>query len=113
MTEFRPGRFEILNMLVDQDSVGGEGSLHAHFSYALNDLGKFLSDQRFATCQPDFLYSEVHKSLGDLLDLSGGHKFGIGQALDFLIGHAIGATEIAPVGQADAQVTQGAVKPIP
>jgi hypothetical protein len=34
-----------------------------------------------------------------VLDLIGGHEFGIGQALDFLIGHAIGATEVAAIGQ--------------
>ena len=98
------GVFQGLGLPSKKVAVGGEGQViytlyvrqHAHEAFQIG------ADQRFTTCKPHLVHTQLSEEAykpGDFLE---GQQLGFGEELvafpvDFG-GHAVGAAEVAPVG---------------
>ena len=73
-----------------------------------DEVGQVAPDERLATGDPQLLDAERHEGPGDPLDLLEAQDLVARQERvvlpEDLLGHAIGAPEVAPVGHRDAQV---------
>ena len=75
-----------------------------------DELGQPAPDQRLTAGDPQLLDAELDEGPGGTVDLLEGQHLVLGQervvAPEDLLWHAVGAAEVAPVGDGDAQVVQ-------
>lgn len=62
------------------------------------------SDGRLAAGQADLAHAVVDKDAGDALELVGGEEVVLGQERDALLGHTVGAPEVALFRERQAEV---------
>ena len=76
-----------------------------------DQVGQVTPDERLATRDPELVDAERHEDPGDPLDLLEAQDLVLRQERvvppEDLLGHAIGAPEIAPIGHRDPQVAHG------
>ena len=110
------GVFEALRFGGEEIAIGGEGEvLYAVDLREFGDEGFEVSTQEgFAAGDPDFVDAEIDKNSGEAGDFFKGEDFCFGKKFVLfakdLGGHAIGAAEIAFVGDRDTQVADGALQ---
>ena len=73
-----------------------------------------VAQQRFATSEPDFGDAVAGEAFCDAFDLFEAEEFAplevLEAAVEDFFGHAVGASEVAPVGDRDAQVVERPVE---
>ena len=94
----------------EADAVGGHRDLDGAVlpldaGDAPHDLDDVASQQRLAAGEAERADAESGGHLGDLDDLVGGEDARAGEPFVALLGHAIGAAQLAAVGERDAQIT--------
>src|SRR5688572_329386 len=95
----------------EKRSVGREGEVEiAHLREHLDETLDVATDERLATGETDLLHAEADEDADETLDLLERQDLGPREELEILaedlLRHAIDAAEIAPVGDADAQIAQ-------
>ncbi len=99
-------------------AVGGEGQVLEAGGFAKegDELGEVAADERFASGEADLLDAVFDEDAGKAADLLVGQKFGSLEELVFgaedLARHAVGAAEVAPVGDRDAEIAKRAAEGI-
>lgn len=100
----------------EEPAVGGESDVaKAEVVFEDGDeVGYICAEEGLAAGKTDFFDAEGNEGGGDARDLGGRHELrvaekGVARAED-LGGHAVGAPEITPVGDRDAEVAQGALE---
>ncbi|EWS63543.1 hypothetical protein Y695_03225 [Hydrogenophaga sp. T4] len=118
----QPGVFEGLRLALQQRSVGGERDVQreafdcAQCSELSDEDFKVLAQQGLTASEADLLHAVGHKLARHARDFLEGQQrvvrqVGVVLVEDFL-GHAVAATEVAAVGDADAQIPQRAAQGI-
>ena len=102
------GLCQHLCMVSKQAAVGRQGQFiqptRCHIFAKMSDqLANIAAHKRFATGQADAPYAVVDKTLGNQRDFGIVEQFAAGQKL-LLLGHAIVAAKIAPVGHRYSQI---------
>lgn len=92
---------------LEADAVGGQGHLRAggESSHPLHDADQAGAQQRLTAGEADLRDAQgAHGYVDQADDLVVAEQVGLGQPLQTLLGHAVRAAQIAPVGQRDPQV---------
>ena len=109
----QPGLLQRLGLPRQQVAVGRHGQVvEARDCRKTGDqLLHLVADQRLPARYADLLRAQAHEDTGDPLHLLEGQQLGLGQELvplaENLRRHAVGAAEVAPVGDRYADVAEG------
>ena len=71
---------------------------------AADDVDQPAAQERLATGEPDLVHAQVDRDANDTNDLVVGEHLVARQPLESLRRHAVGAAQVAAIGQRDAQV---------
>jgi len=116
VTRRRPGGGERACLAGEDRAVGGQREIEraavarAQARQHLDQPLDVLAKQRLAACQAHLLDAVLDEQPRQPRDLLEGQQVGVRQeavaAVEHLLGHAVGAAEVAAVGDRDAQVDQ-------
>jgi hypothetical protein len=113
VTRLKPGIAQAARLFREQRAVGGEREIDVrelcqHFDEALD----VAPEERLAAGEPELRYAVAHENARDASDFLEREEIGARQ--EFVVGavdllrHAVDASEIAAVGDRDAQIAQSA-----
>ena len=118
VTRCRPASRSALGLAGEQAAVGGQGDvvdavdLGQHRDQALD----VAPQERLSAGQPQLAHARAGEHAGQPRDLLEREQLRAAQELEVmpedLLGHAVDAAEVAPVGDRDAQVAQRAVEAV-
>ena len=99
---------EGLGLGPEENAVGGDGQIadarlggdHLH------EVSEVLAEERLAPGEPELVHPELGEGVDEARRLLEGEDVGAGQPRVLFLGHAVGAAEIAPIGDGHAQVAQ-------
>ena len=109
----QPGRLQRLGLPRQQVTVGRHGQVFEprDCRETGDQLLHLVADQRLAARNADLLRAQADEDARDPLHLLEGQQLGLGQELvplaEYLRRHAVGAAEVAPVGDRYADVAEG------
>ena len=113
----KPGILQRLRLLGQQDAIGGHGDFNRlafvveQFGQRFDQVLNAMPHQRLAAGQPDFLHAKLRENAGNALDFFKAEQLGARQENEVLAEdfarHAVGAAQIAAVGDRNAQIAQG------
>ena len=76
---------------------------------ALKQFGKILADQRLPACQADLAYTSGDEGAGNVVEIADAEPIPMPREAHVL-GHAVGAPQIAAVGHREPEVGDGAAE---
>ena len=110
------GRLQRMRLLRQQGSVGGQREVErlavgrAQFAQHANQDVEVLAQQRLAAGEPELLHAVRNEDAGNARDLFETEQRALRQEavllVEYFLGHAVAAAEIAAVGHRNAQVAQ-------
>jgi hypothetical protein len=120
VTRCRPASFSGTGLARQQAAVGGEGQVErlslgaAQPSQLFDEARQVATQQGLAAGQAQLAHAQAHEHPGQAGDFLEAEQRCMRQELEtrteMLLGHAVGAAEVAAVGDRDAQIAQGSLQ---
>jgi hypothetical protein len=100
----QPGGAQRLGLPLEADAVGGERQREVEARQPLDEPGQPAAQQRLAAGEPDGAHAHRGEDPDQPDQLVVGEQLRLGQPVEALRRHAVGAAQVAAVGQRQAQV---------